>query len=126
MGQVVITRSSEWNNRRREIGIYVDGEKLGTVANGDTKTFELPSGPHTIKAKIDWCGSREKEFSISDGQKKYFRLSGWKFGNIVMPATFLIIVLHIILKRVAGIHYLIWLVIPGFFSAGVLPHVWEK
>jgi hypothetical protein len=114
MNKMIISRRGEWNNRMREIGIYLDGQKLGTIANGETKTFEVAGGPHGLKARIDWCGSREISFSVSEGETKYFQLSGFKYGRIMAPIAISIIVLHFILKNFAGINYLIWLLVPAF------------
>lgn len=115
MGRIVITRKNEWNNRLREIGVYVDGKKLGTVSNGETKTFTVPAGTHQLMAKIDWCRSRELPFLIEEDEKKYFRLSGFKYSNIIIPFAFGILVLHIIIKRFTGFEHLIWLAFPAFF-----------
>ena len=66
-------RSDEWINRMRAIKILVDGQQISEVYNGETRTISLPDGTHTLKARIDWCGSRERTFTISgDGQASYF------------------------------------------------------
>ncbi len=80
MAKLKITRTSEWHNRMREIGIYLDWQKLGTIANGETKEFDIPAGNHKLKAKIDWCGSRELILSVSDHETKNVTLSGFKQG----------------------------------------------
>lgn len=114
MGKILVTRKQEWNNRLRQIGIYVDGQKVGTIANGETKTFDVPDGSHSIRAKIDWCGSREIEFSVSGDQKKYFALQGFKYGNIIFPLTLAIVVLNIVLRKLYNINYISWLIIIPF------------
>jgi hypothetical protein len=69
MSKIVISTVNEWNNKLRDYSIYVDGQKIGTVGNGDIKTFDIADGHHSIKAKIDWCGSRQIDFSISGEEK---------------------------------------------------------
>jgi hypothetical protein len=96
------------------MGIYVDGEKIGALANGEVKTFDIPEGSHSIKAKIDWCSSAEKQFSISGEEKKYFKLSGFRFSGVLIPLTLSIFILDKLVEKVYHIDYLIWLVIPGF------------
>jgi len=114
MGKIVVSRKQEWNNRLRQIGIYVDGQKLGTIGNGEVKTFDIPDGNHSIKAKIDWCGSREIEFLISAEEKKYFRLSGFKYSNIIMPIALVLVILSIFLRRLYHFDHTIWLILPIF------------
>src|SRR5207249_3498076 len=94
--------------------ILLDGQKLGTIANGEIKSFEVPSGMRKLKAKINWVGSREVEFSINPNETKYFRLSAFKYSRILIPMFFIVLAAHLILRRTAGINYIIWLAIPGF------------
>ena len=90
---LIITRSSEWNNRMRAISIYLDGKKLGTISNGETKSFEVDPGTHQLKARIDWCNSPEIPFIADENEKKYFRLSSSRYANILMPFTLVLLVL---------------------------------
>ncbi len=85
MKKITIKRSSEWNNRGRKIGVYIDGEKVGVIKNGEIKEFIIEEGSHKIKAQIDWCGSNNIEFDISNNFKGYFELSGFKYANWLMP-----------------------------------------
>ena len=85
MTKLIITRSSEWNNRARNYGIYLDNNKIGTIANGETKEFDIDSGNHKINGKIDWCTSPKIEFSIQENESKEIDMGGFKYGNIIMP-----------------------------------------
>ena len=114
MGKLIISRKLEWNNKLRQIGIYMDGQKIGTIGNGEIKTFDVPDGNHSIKAKIDWCGSRESAFSISGEEKKYFKLSGFKYSNIIMPMALVIVILSLLLRKLFHIDYAAWLILPVF------------
>lgn len=114
MAKLVITRSSDFNNRLRSAAIYLDGEKIGVVANGEVKDFPVPEGLHRLSAKINWGSSREISFIINADEKKYFTLSGYKYSNIIVPLTFIILVCHIIANRFFGIHWIGLLVIPSF------------
>ncbi|MGZ3852374.1 MAG: hypothetical protein ACXVLT_08150 [Flavisolibacter sp.] len=114
MGKIIVSRQQEWNNRLRQFAIYLDGQKLGTVANGEVKSFDIPDGIHSLKAKVDWCGSREIEFAVSPEEKKYFKLSGFKYSNIIMPTAFVIVILSLILRRIYHAEYTMWLILPIF------------
>jgi hypothetical protein len=111
MATIKITRTKEDNNRMRDYQLLIDGQKVGTIANGQTKEFEVPSGQHSIVAKIDWCSSPELSFDSSD--TKTFFVGGFKGGNWIMPISLGIIVLHIILKYFWGFDYLMILFIPA-------------
>lgn len=113
MGKIIISRVQEWNNSMRRFGIYVDGRKIGTIANGEIKTFDVPDGPHS--AKIDWCGSREVDFSISGDEKKYFRLSGYKLGKFIIIYALFVVILNSVANRLWKIDYLFLLFIPALF-----------
>ena len=112
MGKIVISRTQEWNNKLRQIAIYVDGQKMGTIGNGEVKTFDVADGNHFVKAKIDWCGSRQIDFSISGEEKKYFKLSGFKNSKIITPLAFVLVITSLILRRILHFYFAAWLILP--------------
>ena len=114
MSKIVITRSNELNNRLRNAIIYIDGQQIGAVSNGDVKDFEVPEGNHSLYARINWGRSRELEFFIGSNEKKYFTLSGYKHSNILAPITLAILIAHLIASKVFGIHWIAFLIIPSF------------
>jgi hypothetical protein len=114
MPKITISRKQEWNNRLRHFTIYLDGQKLGSVGNGEVKTFDIPDGNHSMRAKVDWCGSRELEFSITGDETKYFKLSGFKHSNTIMPAAVVLLFLSLILRRLYHIAFAQWLILPIF------------
>jgi len=77
MGTLRIIRSSEWANKLRAIGIYVNGNKVGEVKNGETKEFEVPDGMNEISAKIDWCGSNKLNLMFSGNGTKTVELTSF-------------------------------------------------
>ena len=94
MAKLIIKRTSEWNNRMRDIGIYLDGEKMGVIGNGEIKEFEVDPGEHTLESKIDWCGSEPLKMNLSDNETKKIELSGFKLGKYMMPITLIISILY--------------------------------
>jgi hypothetical protein len=63
MATIIINRTSEYLNLMRNYGIYIDGKKIDTIANGETKEFNISVGHHSLYTKIDWCErQRNKEF----------------------------------------------------------------
>ncbi len=77
MAKIIIKRSSEWNSKAREIGIYINGEKRGTIGDGEVNEYEVERGIHKVFAKIDWCGSQKIEVKVDENQTKILGLSSW-------------------------------------------------
>ena len=99
MAKIKIKRTNEWNNRTRQIGVYLDNNKIGTILNGETKEFDIPSGQHTVRAKIDWCGSKNITIQTNENEIKTVTISGFKYGNYLMPGFAGLMVLYFILKK---------------------------
>ena len=114
MSKLIIQRTSEYNNRLRDYGIYIDGQKIDTISNGQTKEINISPGRHTLFSKIDWCSSPEISFEVVDNETKTFKVGGFKNGNWIMPLTVGVIVLSYLLKITAGVNYFFYLAIPAF------------
>ncbi|ANF51816.1 hypothetical protein A0O34_15445 [Chryseobacterium glaciei] len=76
MAKIIINRSSEYSNKLRSIGIYLDDKKIGDIADGESKEFEVEKGGHTLRAKIDWCRSNPINLKINSEEIVRFNLSG--------------------------------------------------
>jgi hypothetical protein len=85
MAKIKITRTSEWSNYSRKIGIYLDGQKIGIISNGETKDFDVPPGQHSLKAKIDWCGSKDFIFTANENDTTMIKIGGFKYANYLLP-----------------------------------------
>ncbi|MBQ2789169.1 MAG: hypothetical protein IJE97_05985 [Thermoguttaceae bacterium] len=63
-------------------GVYVDGMKVGSVANGGEATFEIEPGKHTLECKESFMGRLVADgapFEIQAGERLEFclRCSGF-------------------------------------------------
>jgi hypothetical protein len=126
MATIKIQRTSELNNRLRDYRIYIDGEKIGTIADGETKNFIISSGQHSIIAKIDWCSSPEISFNIIDTDTKTFNVGGVKGGNKIVLITIGLIALYFILKVLLQNSYTIFFLLPVPFVLGYYITVGRK
>jgi len=54
---IVISRGSAFADSKRDYRVVLDGQEIGRLADGDTKSFPDSSGAHSLKLKIDWAGS---------------------------------------------------------------------
>ena len=72
MTNLTVVRDSGYADRLRAYKIVLDGAVIGTIRNGDTKTFPVLPGKHSLSLKIDWCGSKPVSFVGSDGDTLTF------------------------------------------------------
>jgi hypothetical protein len=77
MANITLVRSNELMNRFRHILIFLNGQRLCELSNGETRSFELKPGTHTLQAKIDWCSSQPFSFQIGDTEHKTFLVSSF-------------------------------------------------
>lgn len=115
MATIRLKRTSEYNNRLRDYKIFIDGQQVGTIANGETKDFPATVGQHIITAKIDWCSSPDISIELKENLTINMKVGGFKYGQILMPIGIGLIVLHFILSKFVEFEYTIFLVTPIFF-----------
>ena len=66
--------------------IYLDGEQIGRVSNGDKQRFEVAPGLHEISIKLNWSFLKSRPFSFKINNGDFIRLrSDFTFGSF---ATF--------------------------------------
>ena len=94
MPTIRLKRTSEYNNRMRDYKIFIDGQQIGTIANGETKDFPTTVGQHIVTAKVDWCSSPDISVDINDNQTKNLKVGGFRNGQFLMPIGLGLIVLH--------------------------------
>lgn len=114
MATIRLKRTSEYNNIIRDYKIFIDGQQVGAIANGETKDFATSSGQHTITAKIDWCSSPDISIDLKDDETKILKVGGFKNGQLLMTIGIGLIVLHFILASFANFYYILFLVTPLF------------
>ena len=114
MATIKIHRTKEYNNKLRDFIILIDGKEIGKIANGESKDFEMLPGHHIINAKIDWCSSPELSIVTDYNETKNLKVGGFKYGKWLMPITFVILIIHFVIKATAGFNGTIFLVIPTF------------
>ncbi|MDT0643941.1 hypothetical protein RM553_13975 [Zunongwangia sp. F363] len=87
MAKLVIKRNSEWANKMRSFEIWLDGNFLDKINDREILEFELPSGVHTLQAKIDWCGSRLLELEFAEDEVKMVELTGFVLSKWLLPVA---------------------------------------
>ncbi len=110
MAKLIIKRTSEWNNRIRDIGIYIDGEKIGVIENGQTKEYDIESGEHQLRTKIDWCGSETMTFNVTDNEIHKVELSGLNLGKWLVPVVLAICAVYFAYGKQIGLNPILCLI----------------
>lgn len=67
MSQINIRRNNSIIERYRNFTMYLDGEKLVSIKNGETLAMNIPPGKHILIAKIDWNTSNCVIFTLEEG-----------------------------------------------------------
>ncbi|MFN8246814.1 MAG: hypothetical protein U0T56_10585 [Ferruginibacter sp.] len=98
MGTLIIERKAELSNSFRQISVYIDGKKAGTIANGETREYDLPQGSHEVCCKIDWCTSNTIEVSGESELIRILQLSGFKNSGWIIPIAVAVTIVSLILR----------------------------
>lgn len=114
MATIRLRRTNDYINLLRDYRLYIDGQKIGTIGNSETKEFEISSGQHSVIAKIDWCSSQEISFEINENDSKTILVSSLKIGRWLLPLTTGIIALSLLLTGVLHYYITLFLVLPAF------------
>ncbi|HEV7347922.1 hypothetical protein [Telluribacter sp.] len=71
--------------------IYMDGTKVGSLANEGFLTVKVAPGRHTLYARIDWLKSPGLTFDISENETITYAVSGFRNVNLLVIALFLVV-----------------------------------
>ena len=83
-----ITRTSQYANKLRAYSIFVDGTRVGKIKDGETVTYLVSPGSHTIQARIDWCRTKPFEITVKPGQNVPFKVGSYAGGWKLILALF--------------------------------------
>ncbi len=114
MATIILQRTNEYINRLRDYQIYIDEQKVGTIANGETKEFEVSNEQHTIVAKIDWCSSPTVTVNLNNLLTQHIKVGGFKNGNWLIPTALILSVLSSILIFYIGSKWTLLITTPFF------------
>jgi len=128
MTKLIITRTSEWNNKVRKFGLYLNDKKIGTIEDGEKKEFEIEPGVYKINGKIDWCKSQKVEFEINENESKEIEISGYKYGHIVMRISLAIMLIYFLVRYLFDLNWNFFdlYCCTWIFISNVLYNFWKK
>ena len=55
---LTLTRKTTYTAALSNAAVYLDGVKIGEVANGGALTVEIAPGPHRVQVKLQWMRSK--------------------------------------------------------------------
>ncbi len=65
MGQIVVRRAADTAGVFRRIKVLIDGDVVASLKPQEQKSIDVVAGPHTVRAKMDWCGSERLQVSVA-------------------------------------------------------------
>jgi hypothetical protein len=77
-----LVRGSGYAYRLRRYKIFIDGAQVGTIARDAVLDLEVPSGPHTIEARIDWGRSQPLTIEATPDQRIEIEVSNHWGGSL--------------------------------------------
>ena len=83
---IVIKRDTCYADRLRDYKIELDGTIIGTIADGQKKSFDVKPGSHVLRMKIDWGGSNRLSFQAHSGKNLHFKCASRARGAKVFLA----------------------------------------
>ena len=84
MANLKIVRDSGYADRLRAYQVILDGRRVGEIKDGETQEFAIVPGQHQISLKIDWCGSKAIEFTVTGEERLTFQAK----SNLRGPRVF--------------------------------------
>jgi len=84
-----VVRRSEFADWLRSYKIFVNGAQVGTIARNSVLDLEVPSGPLTIEARLDWGKSRPLTIETAPNQRIEIQVSNnWGALLAIWAVTF--------------------------------------
>lgn len=101
-------------NKQKNYEIYIDGQKTGTISDGEITDFNTTEGHHSINIKVDEFSSPEIKIETSEDKTTTLKIVGFKKLKWMWEIIIGIYALHFILKISTGFRYTTFLIFPVF------------
>jgi hypothetical protein len=98
-----IKRESGYADKLRSYEVELDGTTIGEIADGESKSFKIGSGAHTLRLKISWASSNKVNFVSTRNGKVNFRCASRMKGARAWLAIIYVLLLphkYIELERI--------------------------
>lgn len=81
MAKLIIRRTADWQNSTRDLSIYLNNEKIGTIETNKFKEFEIEAGTHELIAKVYWQESEPITINVGNNTVKKIDLNSIQYGK---------------------------------------------
>jgi hypothetical protein len=124
MAILKIIRINQFINYFRKIRLYLDGNFLYTISNGEIKELEISDGEHTLEARIDWTSSNKIIFNSNKNEIITLELG----SKVLNPMSILLAALRFLLfisALIISIHYNNYFIFWTILLLLIAWYVWE-
>lgn len=104
MASITVTRDSGYADALRAYAVKINGKEVGRLEPGQSATYPVTPGNHTLQAAIDWCGSKPVAVSVQAGESAAFSLHSALRGLWVFLSLWYVVFDrsgYLVLKRTA-------------------------
>ena len=91
MQKITIVRTNQWFSQAKNIFVYIDNEKIRTIAPGEIIQFEVLPGKHTVEVRNNWVGgSNTLVVDVKKNEDNIIKMSSlaYTFFSSIAAATF--------------------------------------
>jgi hypothetical protein len=74
LASITVTRDTGYADALRAYAVQINGKEVGKLMPGESATYRVPPGNHTLQASIDWCSSKPIPVAVQDGANATFAL----------------------------------------------------
>ena len=76
---IIERRTAPFRDRYRRYKVLLDNQLVGCLRWGESRSFDVLPGLHTLRLRIDWSGSPERHPHLAPGETATFvcRPSGY-------------------------------------------------
>lgn len=107
-----VQRTNDFADGRKDYEIYIDGNRIGTIAMGDIRQFQISEGEHLLNAKSNWVRSPPISFGIKSEKTKTFIVGRSKNVKFIINILMVLAVLSLILIFLKTFNFAVYLNIP--------------
>ena len=91
MASITVQRDTGYADALRAYTVKIDGREVGKLMPGESATYRVTPGSHTLQASIDWCGSKVIPVSVKDGETPAFLLNSALRGLWIFLALWYVV-----------------------------------
>lgn len=89
-GTIIIARRRQWLNSLRSFEVYLDGEQITLLSDGEVLRLDTPAGHHRLQVWVDSTRSRPEAVQIGPRETAHFEcgslISGWELAILPIAA----------------------------------------